>query len=75
MPAQCCKDKWPTIPDDEPVFVLRGKDLLVVPVVEAWMNAATGAGVNANKMEAVRQHYLAIEEFQRLHPERCKIPD
>jgi hypothetical protein len=75
MPAQCCKDKWPQIPDDEPVFILRGKDLLVLPIVHAWMEAATGAGVNDNKMEAVGQHYAAIQEFQRAHPERCKIPD
>jgi hypothetical protein len=75
MPLQCCKDKWPTIPDDEPVFVIRGKDLLAIETVERWIDLAKEAGVNDEKMAAVGQHYIAIFNFQTEHPERCKIPD
>ncbi len=75
MPMQCCKDKWPTIPDDEPVFVIRGKDLLAIPNVQDWMERARKASVNADKMKAVQMHLDAIIEFQESHPERCKIPD
>jgi hypothetical protein len=75
MPLQCCKDKWPTIPDDEPVFVIRGKDLLAIKVVRKWIAEAFKAGVNLEKMEAVQLHLQAIIDFQRDHPERCKIPD
>jgi hypothetical protein len=75
MPAQCCKDKWPTIPDDEPVFVIRGKDLLALSVVQLWMDKAIDAGVNDEKMLAVLEHYNAIAKFQEDHPERCKVPD
>lgn len=75
MPALCCKDKWPEIPDDEPVFVIRGQDLLALGAVSAWMEAARGAKVNLGKMIRVREHREAIERFQAEHPERCKIPD
>jgi hypothetical protein len=75
MPAPCCKDKWPTIPDDEPVFVIRGKDLLAARAVAHWMDMAAKADVNSDKMAAVARHLKAIEDFQRDHPERCKIPD
>jgi len=75
MPLQCCKDKWPTIPDDEPVFVIRGKDLLAINVVNFWIEEATLAGVNKEKIEAVEKHFAAIRDFQEQHPERCKIPD
>lgn len=75
MPAQCCKDKWPTIPEDEPVFVIRGKDLLALKTIQYWIDLAKGAGVNDEKMNAVYRHHNDILVFQREHPERCKIPD
>ena len=75
MPLQCCKDKWPQIPDDEPVFIIRGKDLLAVPTVLRWIELARKREVNTEKMEAVDRHLQAIIDFQCDHPERCKIPD
>jgi hypothetical protein len=75
MPAECCKDKWPTIPDDEPVFIIMGKDKLAIETVMNWMDLASEAGVNKGKIVRVREHLDAIARFQQEHPERCKIPD
>lgn len=75
MPAQCCKNKWPTIPDDEPVFVIRGKDILAARAVAYWMDLAVQHGVNDKKMAAVAMHLKMIEDFQHDYPERCKVPD
>lgn len=75
MPRQCCKAKWPTIPDDEPVFVIRGKDKLAARAVSHWMDLAAQAGVNDDKLKAVAAHLKDIVDFQEQHPERCKIPD
>lgn len=75
MPAQCCKDKWPMIPDDEPVFIIRGKDLLSPATVQRWLDFAVEAGVNTDKMARVEEHLAAILDFQASYPERCKIPD
>ena len=75
MPMQCCKDKWPTIPDDEPVFILRAKDRLAVASVLRWMELAYEAGVNDEKMMKVTDHLNAMILFSIEHPERMKIPD
>lgn len=75
MPAECCKEKWPTIPDDEPVFVIRGQDILAARTVAHWMDMAAEKGVNDTKLGLVAQHLKAIEDFQRAHPDRCKVPD
>jgi len=75
MPAPCCKEKWPLIPDDEPVFILRGQDMLVIPVIEEWMRRASKEHVNSDKLAKVNDHLNAIRLFQVEHPERCKLPD
>lgn len=75
MPQQCCKDKWPEIPDDEPVLVLRGKDKLARKVVKYWLELAREAGVNQGKMIRVREHLDAMDAFAVNNPERMKIPD
>jgi hypothetical protein len=75
MPTQCCKDTWEKIPDDEPVFILRGKDLLATDVVREWIVAARRNDVNPDKIARAKEHLNAIDQFQGAHPERCKIPD
>lgn len=75
MPKQCCKDTWEKIPDDEPVFIIRGKDKLAPRVMLLWLDAARDAGVNEDKLARVGEHLAAVIEFQEQHPERCKIPD
>lgn len=75
MPQQGCKDLWNNIPDDEPVFIVRGKDLLAADIVSTWMMAAARVGVSTTKLQAVEQVYRDIQDFQRCHADRCKIPD
>ncbi len=76
MPMQCCKDKFPTIPDEEPVFTLRAKDVHALGALDAWIDMALdGGGVPLEKMEAVYKHRDAFLEFKRKYPERMKIPD
>ena len=76
MPSQCCKDTWNKVPDDEPVFVIRGKDLLALKAVGAWIEEATRSRkVPKEKLDGAQLHYQAIKNFQRDHPERCKFPD
>jgi len=75
MPKECCKDTWQRIPDDEPVFIIRGKDKLAPRAILAWLDAAREAGVNVDKLTRAEEHLVAVIEFQEQHPERCKIPD
>lgn len=61
------------IPDDEPIFILRGKDVLAGPTIQHYMELAE---------EHSHAHALSVaerlEEFARFgqeHPERMKVPD
>lgn len=76
MPTQCCKDTWEKIPDDEPVFILRGKDLLAPKRVKAWIAAAVESDIVPDeKILAAKAHYEAMIKFQNEHRDRCKMPD
>jgi len=75
MPKFCCQETWDKIPPDEPIFIIRGKDLISPDTVRQWIEDAERAGVNPNKISRAREHLVGILEFQRLFPERCKIPD
>lgn len=76
MPSQCCKDTWDKIPDDEPVFILRGKDLLAPQRVKAWIAAAVESDVVPDdKINGARCHYNDMIVFQKANKDRCKMPD
>lgn len=75
MPSECCKATWAKIPDDEPVFILRGKDLTAATSIASWLETAALAGTNPEKLEAARGHLDAFLRFQKDNPERCKFPD
>jgi hypothetical protein len=75
MPKQCCVDTWNKIPDDEPVFVIRGKDLLALKAVGAWIESTRNSEVPKDKIDRAQEHYQEIKQFQKDHPERCKMPD
>lgn len=62
-------------PDDEPIFIIRGKDLLALGIVLQWIVTAGDAGVNINKINEAWECFNAIRVFQRDHHPECKIPD
>lgn len=75
MPKQCCKDFFASIPDDEPVFTLAARDLTAPTIIQNWIEDARAAGTNEDKLERAEQHLCDFEQFQKEHPDRCKIPD
>lgn len=75
MPKDCCKEMWNKIPDDEPVFIIRGKDRLASRTVRYWIEEARNFGVKAEKLARAEEHLMDILNFKKEHPERMKIPD
>lgn len=75
MAKDCCKELWARVPDDEPVFTIRGKDKLAEYAVEAWIGEAVRAHVDPDKIAQAREHLLDIKRFQKEHPDRVKLPD
>lgn len=55
---------------DEPVFLLRGRDVLAAPTIAQWIQDAQAAGVNPAKLTEAR---ACLSDFH-LWPEKRK-PD
>lgn len=61
------------IPEDEPVFLIRAKDLVGWRAVRSWADLAEAAGAGEGIVHRARTHALAMREWQRKHG--CQIPD
>lgn len=61
------------IPEDEPVFLLRGQDVVAPEVVEMWALAAIGAGADDNIVQHAFDHAQSMRKWQKEHG--AKIPD
>lgn len=58
------------IPDDEPVFILRARDVLALPTLQYYRRSAHG-----EHHDAVSLRIKQFSQFATNHPERMKIPD
>jgi hypothetical protein len=56
--------------DDEPVFVLRGRDALAPEIVRDWANRAEANGASADKVDEAR----ALADKMHAWPAR-RMPD
>lgn len=60
----------------EPLFVVRGRDLLAVPAAAAYLNLAyVRSDVAMNVMTAVESDIAAIKRWQGANPTLLKLPD
>ena len=59
--------------DDEPVFVIVGRDRLAPIVVNHWINLAEAVGSTKAKIGGARRDMAAIREWQDAHG--SKVPD
>lgn len=75
MPMHCCNEGWKKIPENEPVFILRGKDNLAARTVRFWLAEAAASGVNSDKLARVVDHIRWLEEFAENNPEKMHLPD
>lgn len=61
------------IADDEPVFILRAKDVNAPQVVRYWAARAEGSGADRDMIMAVERHADRMEEWQEKNG--SKVPD
>lgn len=61
-------------PDDEPTFVLRGQDVLALPVVRFYARECEEHGLADQATQAWLAHDDMLD-FQRQHRDRVKLPD
>ena len=70
-----------TFPEDEPLFLLRAKDKLAPRAVRYYAQICRHLAITTkNKAlmetgETVQVVALEMEQWQRLHPNKVKLPD
>jgi len=63
MKAITEKQSIARIPDDEPIFILRGQDKLAAAVVRFWADRAEQAGVRSGKVMGARDCADAMDAW------------
>lgn len=63
------------IPPDEPVVVLRGRDLIVPTVLAYYGMQCLEAGSPMRHLRLIAESYQLIRQWQQDHPADTKIPD
>lgn len=61
------------IPEDEPVFLIRGQDVVAPGVLRYWADCAEAEGAEKEIIDAVRKHAELMEDWQ--DQVRSKVPD
>lgn len=60
-------DQAGKIPEDEPVFLLRGQDLAAPEAVRAWAEENERLGGNHELSQSAREHADLMEAWQAEH--------
>lgn len=63
------------IPADEPVFVIRAKDVSAPRVVAYWARINRRLGADPVMCDAVEAWSESLARWQQQHPEQVKVPD
>lgn len=63
------------IPEDEPVFVLRAKDVLAHSTVEHYLDMCMKLNLPRDHTDAIEEHLERIWEYQHEHRDLVGIPD
>jgi hypothetical protein len=58
------------IPEDEPVFLIRGRDKVAAIALRAYGQAHAAAGGDPRVSQRAYDQAEAIEAYQRTHPSR-----
>jgi hypothetical protein len=64
--------------DDEPLFILRGQDLIAPPTIEFWATETmqrSRTSDSMNKAQAALREASEIRHWQAMHHDRVKVAD
>lgn len=64
-----------TFPADEPLFLLRGKDISAADTIYEYRFFTRDAGSPESQVESVQNAHAAFEAFKQANPERMKAAD
>jgi len=62
------------VPEDEPLFVLRGRDALAIETLHHYVALMAGSGGDPQRMLELGYVVHDFRKFSENHPERMKQP-
>jgi hypothetical protein len=62
------------IPEDEPLFLLRARDTLALPLLQRYLVIAVDDNCTDYHLEGIRAVIAEFQRFSLKHPERLKQP-
>jgi hypothetical protein len=68
------KSNEEVVPDDEPLFLLRGRDVLAIELLFSYFLISAKAGCTAYHYKKLGETIEGFIKFKREHPERMKMP-
>lgn len=63
------------VPETEPIFIIRGQDVLAYPTLEYYTRIASDAGCDPSFLEELRQVQNAFSHFSVEESGQIKVPD
>lgn len=63
------------IPDDEPIFILRGRDMTAVDMLMFYLSRVKTEGCPTEHLHAVQKRIDQFQVFATKNPDRMKKPD
>ncbi len=62
------------VPENEPLFILRGRDRLALATIERYYELCGADGRTDFQLDAVLVAHSKFKDFIKAHPERMKQP-
>ncbi len=66
--------KGEPVPDDEPMFLIRGRDHLAIDALKRYRELAEADDCTEFHLRGIAERIAAFEKFAVDHPERMKQP-
>lgn len=63
------------IPDDEPIFILRARDVTAVELLKKYGDLVKASGCNTEHRTSVQKRVDQFSKFAADNPDRMKVPD
>lgn len=69
------RDSHKPIPDDEPLFLLRAKDIRALYALVGYKTACKIGGCDTSHLDGIDRAIAQFQKFRAFNPERIKNPD
>jgi len=62
------------IPDDEPVFIIRGRDKLALGIIGYYLGLSESLGSPKQRIEELNNVLVKFQNYANINTEKMKVP-